>query len=146
MSQRQGEQFGVWTAETSRGALPASTSDVIFSVTGKVKVLSIRGEVTTAIQDQACNLTLRATDDTNDTNLCAATSIRNNGVGVLWNITGTFTDAMATTIVAGLYQATPTVVDGGDIEIVTSATNTGNVKWEIDYKPLEPGARVTSQL
>ena len=146
MSERQGEQFGFWRAQTSRGTLPATTTDVIFSATGKVKILSLRGEVTTAIQNQACTLQLQATDGTNDTTLCAATSIRNNGVGVIWNITGTLANSIATSIVAGLYQHTALVMDAGDIEINTSATNTGNVVWEVEYIPLEAGARVTSQL
>lgn len=142
MPTRRGEQFGTWTSTKSAASLPATTSATLFSVTGTVKVLSIRGKVTTAIQDQACTLLVRANDGTNTQNLCAATSVRNNGVGVFFAPSGTLTSAAATSIAAGVYQAAPVVVGAGTIQATTNATNTGAMEWIVEYQPIDPGAQI----
>lgn len=145
MAERRGEQFGFWTVDRATEGLPATTSDNLFAVTGKVKILSIRGEVTTAIQDTAGTVAINAYDGTTATNLAAATSVRNNGVGTLWAITGTVANSIQTAVAGGIYQLTPSTVDGGSgyyIRITTNATQTGSVKWSVDYVPLDPGATV----
>lgn len=62
-------------------ALPQTTQSAIFNVTGKVRIISIIGEVTTAIQNQANNLKLVANGTVgNDTDLCAVLNVANYGV------------------------------------------------------------------
>lgn len=140
-------QLGPWFAERATAALPAGTSTSLFTVTGRVKLIDIQGLVTTKIQDQACTAQLSVLDTSptalGSTAICAATSIRNNTTRTLYSITGTFANSLVTSINAAVFQAAPTTLVGPSlIKLQTSATNTGSVKWRVDYVPLEAGARV----
>ena len=60
------------------------------------------------------------------------------------SITGTFVNAMINTAkgVPVARQATSIVAQEGTIILTTSATNTGNIRWSVRYKPLSYWARV----
>lgn len=131
---------GKYHAYRNTATLPAGTTAAIFTVNGRVRINQIIGRVMTAIQDQACTLKIVADDGTNTTDLCAATSVRNNPLLTTWNITGTFANNLVTKTSAGVVQAAPTTVEAGTLKLTTNATNTGSVKWDIVYEPLEPGA------
>jgi hypothetical protein len=49
---------------------------------------------------------------------------------------------VATTSGAGVYQAAPVFVTAGTIDLNCAATNTGAVKWTIEYEPIDSGATV----
>jgi hypothetical protein len=127
------------------GTLPASTQTAKFTISGgKVIISDIIGEVTTIIQNQACNLKLVSNPTVGaDVDLCAVLDINADVVGTVYSITGTLADAMiATTSGAGVSQASPITVNAGTIDVSTSATNTGSVKWTLFYIPVEAGAKV----
>lgn len=135
---------GVATTLRATAALPASEASPIFTVTGKVKILDIIGEVTTVIQTQADNAKLVANPTVGaDVDLCAVNNITADAVGTIYSITGTLADAMvATTSGAVPAQVAPVLVAAGSIDLNCSATNTGSVKWLVRYQPVDPGAAV----
>jgi hypothetical protein len=143
---------GVTITETGGGdavarataALPATTAGALFTVTGKVKLIDIVGEVTTVIQTQANDTKLIANPTVGaDVDLCAALDITAGAVGTMYNITGTLASAMvATASGAFVAQAAPVIVAAGTIDLDCAATNTGEVKWVVNYEPIDPGAKI----
>ena len=133
--------------ERAAANLPQSTAAAIFNVTGgKVKILSIVGEVTTIIQAGANNMKLISNPTTGaDVDLCAVVDIDTDAVGTMYNITGTLTDAMVATT-SGAYKAQSNAVDvaAGTIDLSCSASKTGQIKWALYYLPIDSGAVVTA--
>lgn len=131
---------------TGRAAatLPATADTPYFTVTGKIKLLDIVGEVTTVVETQANNTKLIANPTVGaDVDLCAVNDISADAAGTIYGITGTLANAMvATTSGAGVSQAAPVTVAAGSIDLSCAATNTGATAWGVRYVPLEPGARV----
>lgn len=127
------------------GALPATTSAAIFTVTGYVMILQFMGLVTTVIQTQACNYSLESnpTETGSNVALCGVLNISALAVGTLLGITGTLATAM-TSGLAIIGQVTPVIVQPGTVEHKTSATNTGAVAWSCWYVPLSTGATVVA--
>jgi hypothetical protein len=127
--------------------LPTSTAAAIFNVTGgRVLITSIVGEVTTAIQNQACNTKLTANPTTGTSvDMCAVLNIAADEVGCLYGITGVPADALIGTN-AGLTRVPDhgLVVNTGSIDLDCSATNTGSVKWSLTYVPIDNGAAVAA--
>lgn len=127
--------------------LPASAAEALFTIAGgRVLLLGIVGEVTTAIQNQACNTKLTANPTTGtDVDICAVLSIANDEVGCLYGITGLFSDAMVgSNAGAGVWPRNPVVLPAGTLDLSTAATNTGSVKWDLWYVPLDTSATVTA--
>ena len=138
---RLGDAF--YTGRVS-ATLPATTATPYFTVTGKILLLDIVGEVTTIVETQACNTKLIANPTIGaDVDLCAVLNITAAAAGSIFTITGTLANAMVKTASgAGVAQASPLVVAAGTIDLSTAATNTGATKWLVRYQPLEVGARV----
>lgn len=132
------------TVARSTATLPQTDVDALFTVTGKVKVTDIVGEVTTVIQTQANNTKLIANPTVGaDVDICAVLDISADAVGTMYHITGTFTDALiATTSGAFTSQASSVIVAAGTIDLSCAASNTGSVKWTINYEPIDPGAKI----
>lgn len=135
--------------KVSRAAasLPASTAGALFTISGgRVAIFAIVGEVTTAIQNQANNTKLTANPTTGaSVDICAALDIDNDAILSLYSITGTFTDALqggAPGAVA--LQAKPFIVPEGTIDLDCAATNTGAIKWDLWYMPIDEGAAVVA--
>jgi hypothetical protein len=131
--------------ETDRAtaALPATTQTAIFTVAGgRIVVFGLVGEVTTIIQTQACNLSVVANPTTGtDVALCAVLNVSADEVGCLYGITGTFADALVgANAGATILCDRPVVVPIGTIDLLTSATNTGSVKWRLLWLPFDDGA------
>lgn len=135
-------------------ALPASTQSAIFTVaTGRVLITGIVGEVTTVIQNQACNTKLVANPTAgSDVDLCAVVDVANLEVGGKLSLIPDL-DATPFSVALGkqLAGAAPfgfgsraVVVAVGTIDLSTAATNTGSVKWDLTYVPLDAGATVTA--
>lgn len=124
--------------------LPATTATPYFTVTGRVKILDIIGEVTTVVQTQACNTKIIANPTVgSDVDLCAVKDITAAAVGTNFSITGTLANAMVQTASgAFVAQAAPVIVTAGTIDLSTSATNTGATKWTVRWEPIDPGAMV----
>jgi hypothetical protein len=126
---------------------PATTSTEYFHVyNGRCLVTMLVGEVTTAIQAQACNLSWESNPTTGTTNaMCAVLDIQSKEQGTLLSITGTVGDAMiAGSSGAVKGQLAPVIVAVGGLELKTSATNTGSIKWSLWYIPLDDGAYIAA--
>lgn len=133
-------------------ALPASTTGQLFRVKGgRVVVKALLGEVTTVIQTQADNLKVSVKK------LDAASAAVGTAVDVASNLDVTaievggflFVEGDGTALVkstAGGALIGPNsgmwIAAQGEIYLTTSATNTGAVKWDIWYQPLDAGAFV----
>lgn len=126
--------------------LPQSGNSPLFTVTAPVRILDIIGEVTTTIQTQAdsANLAMIPTVGSS-VDLCAVLNITASATGTILGITGTLANAMQSNANGVLVsQAAPVTVPAGEIKLVTSASNTGAIKWLIRYQPIAPGARVVA--
>lgn len=135
---------GVYFEHRALATLPATAATPYFTVTGRVKLISIIGEVTTLVQTQACNAKLISNPTVGaDVDLCAVLDITASAVGAQFSITGTLANAMVkTTSGAGVFQAAPLLIMPGTIDFSTSATNTGATKWRVEYVPVDAGARI----
>ena len=142
--QANADKDGVVTVYRADGVL-AQTADLsIFTVTGLVEIISIIGKVGTVIETQT-NASLLKINPTSgaDVDLCAALDITAAAAKSFLSITGTAADALVNTDSGAIVkQAVPILVDAGVIELECAASNSGTVKWAVQYKPLEPGARV----
>lgn len=129
-------------------ALPQTTDEALFTVAGgRVLILGLVGEVTTVIQTQANNTKVKSNPTATgaDQDLCAVLDISADAVGELYTISGTVGDAMRSDLLVGnpiLQDAL--VVSAGDIELDCAASNTGSVKWDLIYVPLDNGASVAA--
>ena len=126
--------------------LPQTTQTTYFTVTGRVLITQIVGEVTTEIQNQDCSIDLWSNPTVGaDVALCTATEIKTDAVGTLYTITGTLSEALvATTSGAVTAQSNAILVTAGTIDLKTSASNTGATKWTVHYIPLDASSSVTS--
>ena len=135
---------GAYVVQRATSTLPETADLTLFTVTGKVELLQIVGEVTTVIQTQANNSLLKINPTVGaDVDICAALDITAKAVGSLFTITGTFADALINTVSGGVpSQASPVLLTAGALELECAATNTGAVKWTVVYKSVDPGAMV----
>lgn len=117
------------TVVRASAALPASTTETLFSVVGGlVLVTGLVGLVTELIDDT----------NTSEIKFGAATLWTGNPVG--------FTDTYVIGASSGNGSATPisgrAVRDGANVTLTTTATTGGAVEWVLTYRPLTPGAYV----
>lgn len=143
-----------WTQVTCAArTVPATTTDQIFRVRGgRCVVKRLVGEVTTVIQAQADNM--KVTSKKLDTasaavgtavDICANVDINGKEVGASLLVEGDGTAGVLSNAgaILGAAGADGTfVVPQGEIYITTSATNTGAMKWDIWYQPLDAGAYI----
>lgn len=136
--------------ERPTAALPQTTDGALFRITGgKIRVIGIYGEVTTAIQNQANNTKLKhnPSNSGSDVDLCAVLNIANDAVGQIYSIVGVLATAMKSTtenlvVPADNIPAPGLVLGPGDIELDCAASNTGSVKWTLEYEVVDAGANV----
>lgn len=133
--------------DRATAALPQTTAAAIFNIVGgRVKITNILGEVTTVIQTQANNTKLIANPTVaTSVDMCAVLDISADEAGCLYGITGLPSDALVGTN-AGLAPAMSRgqVLNVGTIDLSCAASNTGSVKWQICYVPLDNGAYITA--
>jgi len=143
-SQLGGQVGSHWTTTRASSSLPATTATPYFTVTGKVKILNIIGEVTTVFQAQANAIKLIANPTVGaDVDLCATVEGNAAAVGSLFTITGTLANAMIKTVSGAVpSQASPVIVTAGSIDFSAAATSTGATKWTVIYEPIDQGAMV----
>lgn len=132
--------------------IPATTTDQIFRVRGgRVLVQALVGEVTTLIQTQADNMKVSSKRLDNSSaavgtavDIAANVDITAREVGGLYFVEGDGTAGVLSN--AGAAFIGPNggqwIAPQGEIYVTTSATNTGAMKWDIWYQPLDPGAFV----
>lgn len=143
-------QKAIFGLKVSRAAanLPQTAQGAIFTVSGgRVLITSLVGTVTTAIQNQACTLAVTGnpTSGTDVVWAVASASIASKEVGGTATLPGTFGGQLVVQNAGG--ASTPNyavVANPGTIDITTSASNTGQMSWEITYVPLDSGAAITA--
>lgn len=120
----------------------------LFTVTGKVAVTSLVGEVTTAIT-VAGTTKLQANPTTGTTgDLVTATDLgtTDTPAGDLLSLTGVVGDSIVRSVgfaVAGFKQAPLVFTDGG-IEMVTATGADGAITWYVTWVPLTDGATLVA--
>lgn len=132
--------------------LPQSTNHALFTITGgKVRILSIVGEVTTVIQTQAnaTKLTYDPSGAGSSIDLCATLDITAKAVGAFFTIVGVLATALKATSVwlavpADCIPSPGIILGPGSILLDCAASNTGQIKWSVIYDPIDNGAVVTS--
>jgi hypothetical protein len=134
------------SCERAAAALPQTAAGALFTVTGKILVTDIIGEVTTVIQTQANATKLVANPTVGaDVDLCATLDITAKAVGSTMNITGTLANAMVNVPGgAGVAQAGRLIVHGGTIDLNCAASNTGAIKWTLHWIPIDQDANVVA--
>ena len=135
---------GKYVTQTNVATLPQSADGALFTITGKVIIHQIVGEVTTVIQTQTNNTLLKINPTVGaDVDLCSVLSITAKAVGSLFTITGTFANAMINTVSGAVpTQASPVLLTAGSLELECAASNTGAVKWTCVWEPVDPGSQV----
>jgi len=143
----QAMTMGKKVSKATAGLAATSTVDLFTVATGRVVVHAIIGEVTTVVQGQATNCKLISTPTTGTAaDLCAVLDLTADEVGCLYGITGLTGEALiGTNAGATICPKHGVVVPPGVIGFNNaSALNTGSVKWDIYYTPLDTGATIVS--
>lgn len=136
-------------ANRATATLPASTTGSVFTVSGgRIVLTSLVGEVTTIIQAQACTLAVVSTPTAGSAVTLGAASASLSGLEVGGHITLAATVGGNTVVSnaggVALPAALAFLVPAGSIQITTSATNTGSVKWSMTYIPYDDAATVVA--
>lgn len=137
--------------EEPAAVLPATATSHIFLISGgRVVVTSLVGQVTTVCSGTATTVSLGTTPTVgtaNTTGLSTATAITSLEVGSLVSLPLT-KGALQVGSNGGagvqIMGDGGLVVPAGNIDITTSATNTGAFKWTLTYYPFDDGAFVTA--
>ena len=141
-------QYGL-KVDRATAELPETTTGGIFTITvGRIILTSLVGEVTTVIETQACNLSVTSTPTTGTAvALCAVLNVTAAEVGCLFGITGIQANALFSIPAGGggtYAMRQRWVLPVGSLGLLTSATNTGSVKWSMTYIPFDDGASVAA--
>lgn len=134
--------------------IPASTTQQLFRVYGgRVKVKALIGEVTTIIQTQTDNLKISSKAlDSASTAVGTAVDVASNLDITAMEVGGSvFVEGDGTALVksnaGAVLIGTNTgewIAPQGEIYATASATNTGAMKWDLWYEPLDAGAYVVA--
>ena len=133
-------------------ALPQTTNQQIFRIYGgRVWVKHLIGTVTTVIEgtDPVAKVTYAALTDANTLvgtayDIGATLDISSDEVGTLLSVEGDGSAIISGGQVAGSCETTGTgfIAAQGQLYLVTGASKTGAIKWDLWYMPLDNGAYV----
>lgn len=147
-------RMGFGVTKVSNLADGAGTDD-LFTVTGRVLITSLTGEVTTVIGGLA---TLKIRDITNSVDLCAATTIDTDAVGTMYALTSISANILNGTGATPVVGSIPNISGAQQVDVaivgdaqaaltlsqVLDAADTGAITWRLTYIPLIPGATVAA--
>lgn len=139
-------QYGL-KVDRATATLPQTAQGALFTVAGgRVILTNIIGEVTTVLGATATNASLIGNPTVgSDVALCAVLAVASKEVGTLFGITGLFSDAMVgANAGAVVVPRNPVLLPIGTIDLLTSASNTGSVKWSVTYVPFDDGASIVA--
>ena len=126
----------------------SATTDALFTVTGKVLVNLVVGEVTSVI---ATTTSLQLTTSTGTVTLCASTDIITDVVNTLYILTGDPDDTLngGQTPQADIAMSKtgfhpPFMVNDDGINQTADQAGTGTIQWDVYYYPLEANASITT--
>jgi hypothetical protein len=127
-----------------------TATEMLFRVRGgRVLVHRMIAEVTTAIQNQACTLTLssKKLDSAGAAvgtavDIAAASTVTNKELGSTVTVLGSGAAAIVNNAGAGISTlgTMPFMLPQGEVYATASANNTGALKYDIWYQPLDPGS------
>ena len=128
-------------------AIPTEAAEALFTIAGgRVLLIGIVGEVTVIMGATANNTKLTSTPTVGTAvDICAVLATENDEVGCLYGITGLPSDALVGTN-AGLapWPYRNQVLPAGTIDLDCAGDNTGSVKWDLFYVPVDVGASVVA--
>lgn len=147
-------RMGFGVTKVSNLADGAGTDD-LFTVTGRVLITSLTGEVTTVVGGAA---TLKIRDITNSIDLCAATTIDNDAVGTMYALTSISANILNGTGAVPVVGSIPNITGAQQVDVaivgdaqaaltlsqVLDAADTGAITWRLTYIPLIGSATVTA--
>lgn len=142
----------IWVPRAT-AVLPQTATGSIFTVTGRVFLKQLIGEVTTVLTATATNLKVGFDPAGADPNvdLSANLLVTSDPVGTLYGITGTVATAATESALLHALAVTKNmsaegiILTTGVITLTTDANNTtGSVKWDLQYIPLSSGATVVA--
>lgn len=131
-------------ATRAAAVLPATATGTLFNVVGgNVIITNLVGQVVTAMSATVTNLKLNVlnTATTGNADITANVLVTSLAVGTL---IGMPTLGSAGTTLVYASQPNEFIIGAGSIRAITDATNTGTVKWYVNYISLDPGAYVVA--
>jgi hypothetical protein len=139
-------RFGMPVERATASIVAGGTIHLFRTYVGRVALGLILGEVTTIIQTQACTAKLTATPDVGTAvDLCATSDITGKEVGSLFTISGLAATALVMALAGGVGgQPNPVVLRPGYLDLILGATNTGSVKWQVRWMPIDVGAYIAA--
>lgn len=130
---------------------PVIATDDLFTVSGgPVRLLSLVGQITTAIQAQANNTKLTHTPTGGSAvDLCAVLNVTGAAIRKVLVLDGVKATALVLStdtgvVVAANQSGMPIVLMPGTIALNCTASNTGVVDWYVEFEPMAPGALVVA--
>lgn len=138
-------RFGI-KSHRNAATLPQTAQAALFTIlNGRVAIIGVLGRVTVVMGAVATNISLIANPSAAgaDIALSAVVAVASDAVGVQYGITGIPADAMVKGNAAPMAQR-PVVVPAGTIDLLTSASNTGQIEWDLYWVPVDSGARVAA--
>jgi hypothetical protein len=140
-----GTNLGIRVDRTT-ATLPQTANGALFNIVGgRVAMTAILGEVTVQL-GAVGNLSLESNPTTGTAKALDTVVASNvNEVGALFSITGVVGDAaLLSTAGEVALQDRPVALSVGALELKTSASAAGEMKWSMWYIPLDDGAYVTA--
>jgi hypothetical protein len=124
--------------QRAAASLPQSTTETLFSISGgNVLIVGLVGEITTDLESLANTATVTVGDVT-----VISGTFEDVPAGNLASGTPTF---IATDETVSLPTKLPLISSAGTtVSLQCSASITGQVRWTLWYRPLDPGASVAA--
>lgn len=134
--------------DKAAAVLPATATGHLFVVSGgRVIITSMVGEVTTVCDGTATTAKITSTPTVGTAvDLTSTTAVTSKEVGSLITLPLTFGGALNVQNAGGgeIPGALGFLVPVGYLDLITSATNTGAVKWSITYIPFDDAGSVAA--
>jgi hypothetical protein len=136
--------------KVSRAAkvLPATATETIFTVSGgRIRLTGLIGQVAVAMDATVTNLSMVSTPTTGtQATLGTVVAVASTAVGASISLNPVFGGALAVTaggagVLPGGYEL---VIPPGNIQIATTATNAGVVRWDLLYVPFDDAGSVAA--
>lgn len=129
------------SANRAAAVLPATGNQTLFTVAGgRILLIGLLGEVTTVASATATNLKLTVVSTAvggAGTDICANAAITSAPVGTLFAPTAV---GAAAQVGSSVTQNNELYVPPGLIRLTSDATNTGAMRWQALWIPVDPGA------
>ena len=129
------------------GNTPQTAQVAIFTITGAIRMISLVGRITTAIGAVAVNFSIIANPTTGaDSALCAVADLNAQPAGTILGLTGTLADAMRVSVTEGglADMVNPIIVQPGTLDVLTSASITGQIEWTLTYEQVTSAGNVVA--